>query len=76
MLVNIEPDSNEENHESVVEICDDGNRSTRTEKSCLTVTNVPASVFTSDKVKVVLICKHYIKETQGKLSHIDIPMFS
>ena len=26
---------------------------TRTEKSCLTVTNIPANVFTSDKVKVV-----------------------
>ncbi|XP_028415232.1 calcipressin-2-like isoform X2 [Dendronephthya gigantea] len=49
MLVNIEPDPNEENHESGVEICENGNRSTRTEKSCLTVTNVPAIVFTSDK---------------------------
>lgn len=56
MLVNVDPVSTDESHETVAETCEDvnsQNRSTRTERSCLTVTNVPASVFTSDKVKVL-----------------------
>ena len=53
MLVNADPDLLDENHESVSDMSEDVNRQTRTERSCLTVTNIPANVFTSDKVKVV-----------------------
>jgi hypothetical protein len=53
MLVNVDPDSSDETHETVHETCEDVNRPTRTEKSCLTITNIPANVFISDKVKVV-----------------------
>ena len=52
MLVNADPDVLDENHESRSEMSENVNSQTRTERSCLTVTNIPANVFTSDKVKV------------------------
>ena len=53
MLVNNDPDVRDENQESFIETSESVNKQTRTEKSCLTVTNIPVNVFTSEKVKVV-----------------------
>jgi hypothetical protein len=47
MLVNVDQDSTQESCTTI--------DATRTEKSCLTVTNIPANVFTSDKMKVAQI---------------------
>lgn len=52
MLVNVEADSTDESNGSATKIHEDEDRSNRTEKRCLTVTNIPVGVFTSERVKV------------------------
>lgn len=53
MLANVKADSTNESNDSATQTCEDENTSNRTEKRCLTVTNIPVGVFTSEKVKVV-----------------------
>ncbi|CAB3977474.1 calcipressin-2 isoform X2 [Paramuricea clavata] len=74
MLVNVDPHSTDESHETVAETCEEMNRPTRTERSCLTVTNIPASVFTSDKVKEVF--EELFKQHGDIMSIIYLKSFS
>ena len=71
MLVNVEQDSP---NETLHELCKDANRSTRTEKSCLTVTNIPANVFTTDKLKEVF--EGLFKQHGDVMSIIYLKSFS